>query len=452
MTGRPRAASQPTARAILVLAAAIPVACLPIALGSGFVPAWVGGFAGIVLLVAADALLAPPSGGLRVETTLPEAIALSAAGASGSGGAVLSVRVASRARDAGTAIEALADVGPILEPTPVARFRLGGDGTGETSLPLVPRRRGRAAVPALWLRYAGPLGLVAKIVRVPLDASVPVETDLAPVRSAALRFASSPDFRSGQKTELYPGDGSEFDSLRDYAPGLDRRAIDWKASARHRRLKAREYRAERNHAVVLAIDAGRLMCEPLGGVPRLDRAISAALELAFVAQKTGDRVGLYSFDERPRAFSAPEAGMAAFRRVRRLAADVEYTTAETNYALALTALSAKLPRRSLVVVFTEFVDTVSAEIMIERLGGMARRHLVLFVALRDPEIAEIADAAIAAETDLHRAIVAQDLARERRLVLERLRRAGVLVVDARAETVSTRLVNRYLDVRRRELV
>jgi uncharacterized protein (DUF58 family) len=110
------------------------------------------------------------------------------------------------------------------------------------------------------------------------------------VRQAALRFMSAREFIAGSKVQAHRGEGTEFDSLREYLPGLDPRALDWKSSARHRKLLLREHRAERNHQVVMAVDTGYLMSEPLAGIPRLDHAVNAALLLGFAALKTGDRV------------------------------------------------------------------------------------------------------------------------------------------------------------------
>src|SRR6185312_3335757 len=111
------------------------------------------------------------------------------------------------------------------------------------------------------------------------------------------------DAMFGLKAQLETGDGSEFHALRELVTGMDRRTIDWKQSARHMKLLAKEFRTERNHPVIFAIDTGRLMCEPLQGAPRLDRAINASLLMAFVSLKLGDRVGLFGFDIRPTLFS-----------------------------------------------------------------------------------------------------------------------------------------------------
>jgi uncharacterized protein (DUF58 family) len=272
------------------------------------------------------------------------------------------------------------------------------------------------------------------------------------VKAAALRYFSSREFLAGLKVERYLGDGSEFDALREYVPGMDHRAIDWKSSARHRKLLCTEFRAERNHQVVFAVDTGHLMSEPVGGVPKVDHAINAALLLAYVALRTGDRVGLYGFDEKVRGYSEPQGGAGGFLRLQAASADLEYTTSETNFTLGLAELSLRLRRRSLVVLLTDFVDTVTAELMLENLDRLARRHLVVFVTLRDPGLDAVAAAPPRSSADLYRAVVAHDLVREREVVLRRLRRMGVASIDSAPALVSTQLVNRYLEIKRREMI
>jgi uncharacterized protein (DUF58 family) len=272
------------------------------------------------------------------------------------------------------------------------------------------------------------------------------------VRAVALKIANQPDARSGLKVERYIGDGSEFESLREYVPGLDHRAIDWKASARHLKLLSQEFRAERNHQVVLAIDSGQLMTEPLDGVPRLDHAINAGLLLGWFGLRTGDRVGLVGFDDRVRTWADPLGGVHNFQRLQRLTAEIAYRRVETNFTLALAEVTTRLRRRSLIVLLTDFLDTITAELMVENVQRLAKRHLVLFVALRDPGVERRALAAPRSLTTLHQAVVADDFARERQVVIERLRRSGVHCIDATPAQFSVQLLNRYLDIKRRELI
>jgi len=433
----------PTPRALALGAALFPLALLPALVHPRLVGVWLVAAALALAALGLDAILALPPGRLRVEVETPESLSVGEPGVAA---------VTLRAPRALRGVELLVDLHPDLAPQPPRRVDLAAGAPSRLEVRLVARRRGTPTLDEAWLRWSGPLGLARRRKRVKLDRAVPVVPNLRPVRAAALRFFGSRELTSGVQVERFVGDGSEFDALVEYVPGLDPRAISWKASARHRRLLCQEFRAERNHQVVLALDTGHLMAEPLGGVPRLDHAVTSALLLAYVSLRFGDRVGLYGFDRAARAWAAPQGGLGAFARLKTLSAQLDYSTDETNFTLGLTELSARLRRRSLVVVFTEFVDTVTAELMVENLGRLARRQLVLFVALRDPALDAAALARPRRLGDVYRATVASDFVRERERVLARLRRLGVLCVDAAPGDLSSRLVNRYLDVKRRELV
>jgi uncharacterized protein (DUF58 family) len=289
--------------------------------------------------------------------------------------------------------------------------------------------------------------------KLPLGREISVVPNIGPARRAAIMLARDRQSRVGLRIERYQGDGTDFDCLRDYRQGDDHRAIHWRSSARHRTLFCRQYRAERDRQLVLAVDTGHLMCEPMaGGVPKIDRAVSAALLLAFVSLKSGDRVGLFAFDERVGLFIAPGAGMSQFRTLAQRTAQLDYTHAETNFTLGLTSLSQKLNRRSLIVLLTDFVDTITAELMLENLSRLGRKHLVLFVSLRDPDLVDLSRAPPSGVLELNRAVVASSYLQERLLVLKRLQRLGLLTIDAEPERVGPELINRYLEIKRRELV
>ena len=230
---------------------------------------------------------------------------------------------------------------------------------------------------------------------------------------------------------------------------MDRRAIDWKQSARHAALLARDSRIERNNQIVLAIDAGRAMAEPVAGVARLDRAVSAALLAAYVALKLEDRVGLYAYAEQPIGASAITGGIGAFPAMQRLAAGIDYSARETNHALGLTRLAQSLDRRTLIILFTEFSDPASAELMLRAAGILLARHLLLFVVHRDEELETLAAAVPDTAEDVTRAVAAAALLRERAIVAARLRRMGVHVVEARHDAAGSALVDAYLGLKRR---
>jgi uncharacterized protein (DUF58 family) len=303
----------------------------------------------------------------------------------------------------------------------------------------------------VWARWRGPLGLIWKQLSQNPGRTIVITPDIQGVKQEAVRLFSR-DALHGLKTQLDAGEGAEFHALRDFQAGMDTRTIDWKQSARHGQLLAKEYRAERNNPIVLAIDSGRGMCEPIGGLARIDWALNAALLLAYVSLKLGDRAGLYSFDARPRGLSGPVGGVRAFSALQRAAGQIDYSSEETNYTLGLSSLADQLDRRSLVVVFTEFTDQTSAELMIENVGRLLGRHLVVFVAMRDEELEDLARAEPLAPDDVTRAVIAQSLLRERDLVVARLRRLGVEIVDASAKSVGPELLDRYLEIKRRSRI
>ncbi|MCL1941481.1 MAG: DUF58 domain-containing protein, partial [Synergistaceae bacterium] len=267
----------------------------------------------------------------------------------------------------------------------------------------------------------------------------------------ALRFFSR-DVEYGLKSQRMHGDGTEFDNLRDYEQGMDYRFIDWKSSARHRKILCKEFRQERNHHIVIGFDTGRLMTEPLDGIPKLDRAIRAGLLLGWVSLYSGDFLGGCGFDLRFRNFIKPGRGMPYFNRFQHFAAGLAYQTDETNFTLGIAELNSRLTKRSLVVLFTEFVDTIQAELLIESLQWMVRRHVVIFVSLRDPLLLSLRDANPRDFGDVARAVISGGFLRERGIVLERIARMGVHCLDVTAANIGTALLNRYLMIKQKGLL
>lgn len=440
---------RPTLRCVLALAAGLPLSLTAATISAYLWPLWLAYLGAVALAVGLDAALALPRRRLLVQATTPEALYVG-----DRDDLVLDLSVPGWTRPMD--VELLVDLDDDLVQQPAQEVALSENGDGaaraRAAVALVPRRRGTMAIERVWLRWRGPFKLV-RFERVhAIDRRLAVVPNVRAVRAAALRFFSSREFLTGLKVERYIGDGSEFESLREYVPGLDHRAIDWKASAKHVKLLCQEFRAERNHQVIVAVDTGQLMCEPLGGVPKLDHAINAGLLLGYFCLRTGDRVGLFGFDAFVRGFVEPVGGVHSFARLERQSAAFEYQHEETNFTLGLAELATRLRRRSLVVLLTDFVDTVTAELMLENVQRLARRHLVLFVTLRDATLGAVAGAPPRSLTALHAAVVAEDFLREREIVLQRLRRMGVHCIDAPPEAVSMNLLNRYLDIKRRELV
>jgi uncharacterized protein (DUF58 family) len=255
--------------AILAAASALPAIAVAV-----LVPAyWYAGLI-IVLLVMAltvtDALATPGARALQASLEAPRAAYV---------GQDVTLDIAARV-GSGRRFEAAVEHDARLAPVASAS-EATNDGR---TMAFTAVRRGSAAIDAVWLRWQGTLGLVWRQKRIDLDRKIAILPDVRPLRAEALRLFRR-DASIGEIVEVDTGAGGEFQALAEFRQGMDRRAIDWKASARHGGLIAKEYRTERNNEIVFAIDTGRVMCEPVDGVPRIDRAISAALTAALTEAK-----------------------------------------------------------------------------------------------------------------------------------------------------------------------
>ena len=296
-----------------------------------------------------------------------------------------------------------------------------------------------------WL--SGPLGLGARQQTFALDQAIRVWPDLSPIRSPELQNYLR-DAQFGLIARRIRGEGTQFEALSEYEPGMDRRRIDWKASARHTKLYARENESERNNQIVFAFDCGQAMCEPVDGLPRIDRAVTAALTASYVALKGGDRVSLFGFAQRPEVMTPFVGDTRAFHQLQSAAAGLDYHAEEPNFTLALASLTARLQRRSLIVLFTDFTDPTGAELMIESVGRLAERHVVLFVTIEDAELAALSATDPNTLDDLAVAVTANTLARQRSIVMERLRHLGVDIIEAPWDKIGYQLIDAYLDIKR----
>ena len=438
----------PTGRAIAIAAAGAPLALL-VALAR---PEWwviaALWLAVAIGAVAFDAMLAVSPRGLTLSHRLPSAVGVgepfTADFAVESGGG------RGTARDLNLALEAdsrLAPTGRIDAP-----LRPDERGQPAASLTLSALRRGTAAITRGWVGWTGPLGLARLQKRVELNAPIAVAPSIRPVRDDVGPLFTR-DAQVGQRLNARLGEGSEFESLVRFMPGLDRRAIDWKQSARHADLLAKQFEVERDNRIMLVVDAGRMMCEPVIGAdgaaePRLDRAVSAALALGYAALRLEDRVSLSSIGARPMVSQREYVRVSDFAALRRAAASIDYTLEETNFTLGLAQVGAALKRRSMIVIFTEFADASSAELMIRAAERLVTKHLLLFVVMADSELEAITGRVPADAQDVAAATIAADLLRDRRVVLTRLRRMGAIVVEAPADGMAASLLAAYVRIKR----
>ena len=398
----------------------------------------------VVLALLVDAWLIPGRGGLRVERELAPSVGL---GESLAGTyllrstAAVAVRVSVHDR-LPRAVEKHADTAAVqtLPAGGALRFPVG----------LTGRERGVHRLGPVAVQVVGPLGLVQRILHRELDDTLTVAPSLAGVRGYRLLALQHRLQDVGVRNIRRRGEGTTFANLREYAAGDDPRHVDWKATARRRKLITREYTVEQGQTVIIAIDAGRMMTQLSGPISRFEYALSSALILADVAVHSGDRVGLILFDDEVRAFVPPVRGNAALQLMREALVPATARLVEPDYAAAFRTLAARHRRRSLIVTFTDVIDPRASGALIAHTVRSVARHLPMLVALRNDELlAAAVPAGRRSSAQLYEAAAAEELVAAREAALHRMRQAGVAVVDVSPQRMSAAVVNRYLEVKAR---
>jgi uncharacterized protein (DUF58 family) len=232
--------------------------------------------------------------------------------------------------------------------------------------------------------------------------------------------------------------------------GDDPRHIDWKATARKAKVITREFTIERSQTVLTLIDAGRAMTQLAGTWSRFEQALSSALVLTDIAVSAGDRVGTLVFDDEIRAFVPAQQSRGALQAVRDALVPVVATTREPDYASAFRFLAVHQRKRALIVFFTDVIDVRASKALLAHVMRGAARHLVVVVALRNDSIFAAAESHPGRSASrLYETAAAEELVLAREEALERMRRAGVVVLDVSPSAMTAGVINRYLELKAR---
>jgi len=338
----------------------------------------------------------------------------------------------------------------ICDPVPIVTTARPGSGN-RASYRLTPLERGNGEFGDIHFWVRGPLGLIWRRGDSAASATVKLYPGLASIREQRFKVWR-PITSEAVRSRWKRGAGTEFDSLREYALGDDSRLIHWGTSARKGRLVVRQNRMERSQIVFLVLDAGRMMSARVLGKTKLDHGLNAALLLAYCALELGDKVGVMAMAQDILCFLPPESYARQFGRILDATYDLKPRMEEPRFHLALTTLAARLRRRSLVIVFTDLIDERASEGLLRYSLGLLPRHLPLVVAMSDTEVINVADAIPRTEQDLYRQGVAAGILERRERLMARLNSLSVMVMDTPPEKISANVLDRYLEIKRRNLL
>lgn len=341
-----------------------------------------------------------------------------------------------------------------------------GDGVVVSS-PLQPTRRGDIVAGPVTIRSFGPLGLAARQVTMKVPKVLRVLPEFTARKHLPARLARLQEL-DGRAAVQVRGEGTEFDSLRQYVEGDDVRSIDWRASARlpipvaptvglapqpasavinripptTPSLVVRTWRPERDRAVLIVIDCGRTAAMRIGDEPRLDAEIEAALLLAVLADRAGDRVQVLAFDRQAQAKVSRASGGALLSQLANALADVKPQLVQTDWPGLIAQTRRLVPHRALVVILTAIEPAIVQTQILPAIGGLTATHQVLIASATDPAARQLAGER-GADT-IYDAAAANRMELARQTAARTLRQRGITVLTAAAADLAPAVADEYL--------
>jgi len=312
-----------------------------------------------------------------------------------------------------------------------------------------PLQRGRFTFLALHIRIRGPLRAVWKQIEIPLPAWVTVFPDLRGPQKLLTADALLNFSNLGIRNFRQDGSGTEFSRLRDYSSGDSLRDIDWKATARHRKLTTRIHESERSQLVLIAVDASRVMAPLVNGTSKLDYAINAALFLAFVALKNKDRVGLIVFSNELIAYVPPRSDRENYKCIANALYRVTLNLSYFDWNHFFLETSRRMRRRSLLCVFTDTGEEEHFSNMQKVFPLLAKRHLSLCLNIRDAVHKNLLYQLPKSQDEAWQYAVASETLSRRELFKKQIQQLGTVVADVAHDELPLAAVNHYLEAKRR---
>ncbi len=335
-----------------------------------------------------------------------------------------------------------------FEPLPELRRTVApAFNVGREAVTLLPVRLGRQAWPVLPARLLGPLGIAWWPLSLQPSRALAIAPDTRGIAGARPRGNST-----GTRPRRSVGAGSELHQLRGYVHGDPLARIDWKATARTRKLVSREFNEDQHLDIMIAVDAGRFSRVRVGQLDRFGLYANIAARFAEVVTPNDDRIGLLVFSDRPLAVCAPDRGLSAVVRVRRALEGISLNSAESDLVGAAVRLRGMLKHRSLVVLLTDFDDPAAADRLTRAVRLLSPPHLVVIAGVPSPGVAQLARMPAREWNDAWISLAAQEheaRASRQRAMLSRL---GAPVVVAAQEMLERAVISEYEALRRRRRV
>jgi uncharacterized protein (DUF58 family) len=315
-----------------------------------------------------------------------------------------------------------------------------------------PRERGDMHFGDTHLRYQSAWQIAERWASASLKQTIRIYPNFQESKKDTIYLIRSRQIALEKRYKHQPGQGREFESLREYRETDEWRDICWSATARRAKLISKSYQTERSQTVWLVLDAGRLLRTRVKGLSKLDYAVSAALALAQVALYSGDRVAMLGYGRKILQRLPPGRGARQIRALLDGLALVKAEESEADHRRATETLAVLQKRRSLVVWLTDLAETATTPEVVESAMQMAHRHLVLFTVISQPELRMLVKEKPDDARQMFRQTAAMEIVQRRDLLLRTLRQQGALTLEVEPSKLSTAVVNQYLMAKDRSLI
>ena len=335
---------------------------------------------------------------------------------------------------------------------PEMDVRVAAGGSQSASYSICPRERGDMTFGSTHLRYQTAWQIAERWASASLQQTIRIYPNFQESKKDTIYLIRSRQIALEKRHKHQPGQGREFESLREYRESDEWRDICWSATARRAKLISKSYQTERSQTVWLVLDAGRLLRTRVKGLSKLDYAVGAALSLAQVALYSGDRVAMLGYGRRILQRLPPGRGPGQIRALLDGLALVRGEELEADHRRAVEALAVLQRRRSLVVWLTDLAETATIPEVIESAMHMAQRHLVLFTVIGQPELRALVHEQPENPRQMYRQTAAMEIVQRRDLLLRTLRQHGALTLEVEPARLSTAVVNQYLMAKDRSLI
>jgi len=315
--------------------------------------------------------------------------------------------------------------------------------------------RGKFELKRVHVKVSSRLKFWAAFYQLPCESTVSVYPDMKQIAEYDLLARTNRLSQTGVRRVRKIGQDNEFERLRDYTKDDNYKHIDWRTTARRRKLTVKDFQSSQSQRIIFMVDCARMMTGHSDNLSMLDHAFNAMLMLSYIALKQGDSVGLLNFSDQIHNYTPPRSGIGHINRLLHASFDQEARYVEARYDKAFLYTKQRCSKRSLVILITNVIDEINANQILQYTTNLTGQHLPMCLLLKDHDLFDIVDdydSDHAGKNSVYEAAAAMTIVNWRREVLTEMKHRGVLALEAFPEKMTAQLINQYLEIKARHLL